>query len=56
LASLFNNVVPVATIIFIVFAALATAVLNTTRFGRYVLPLAATSGGAHSGVPSRWSR
>ena len=33
---LFNNVVPVATIVFIVFAALATVVLNTTRFGRYV--------------------
>ena len=33
---LFNNVVPVATIVFIVFAAIATIVLNTTRFGRYV--------------------
>ena len=33
---LFNNTVPVATIVFIVFAAIATLVLNTTRFGRYV--------------------
>src|SRR6201996_2092526 len=32
---LFNNTVPVATLVFVVFAAGATIVLNTTRFGRY---------------------
>ena len=49
---LFNNVVPVATIVFIVFAAIATVVLNTTRFGRYVFAVGGNERAARlSGVP-----
>jgi len=49
---LFNNVVPVATIVFIAFAALATLVLNTTRFGRYVYAVGGNEKAARlSGVP-----
>ena len=49
---LFNNVVPVATIVFIVFAAIATIVLNTTRFGRYVFAVGGNERAARiSGVP-----
>ncbi len=33
---LFNNTVPVATLVFVVVAIVATFVLNLTRFGRYV--------------------
>ena len=49
---LFSNVVPVATIVFIVFAAMATLVLNTTRFGRYVFAVGGNERAARlSGVP-----
>ena len=49
---LFDNVVPVATIVFIAFAALATIVLNTTRFGRYVYAVGGNEKAARlSGVP-----
>ncbi|MER8764535.1 ABC transporter permease [Mesorhizobium sp. M0968] len=49
---LFNNTVPVATIVFIVFAAIATLVLNTTRFGRYVFAVGGNERAARiSGVP-----
>jgi ribose transport system permease protein len=49
---LFNNVVPVATVVFIVFAAIATLVLNTTRFGRYVFAVGGNERAARiSGVP-----
>jgi ribose transport system permease protein len=49
---LFNNVVPVATIVFIAFAAIATVVLNTTRFGRYVFAVGGNERAARlSGVP-----
>ncbi len=49
---LFDNVVPVATIVFIVFAAIATIVLNTTRFGRYVFAVGGNERAARlSGVP-----
>ncbi|CAM5772816.1 sugar ABC transporter permease [Labrys miyagiensis] len=49
---LFNNVVPVATIVFVVFAAIATVVLNTTRFGRYVFAVGGNERAARlSGVP-----
>ena len=49
---LFNNTVPVATIVFIVFAAIATIVLNTTRFGRYVFAVGGNERAARlSGVP-----
>lgn len=49
---LFNNVVPVATIVFIVFAVIATIVLNTTRFGRYVFAVGGNERAARlSGVP-----
>lgn len=49
---LFDNVVPVATIVFIVFAVIATVVLNTTRFGRYVFAVGGNERAARlSGVP-----
>lgn len=49
---LFNNTVPVATLVFIAFAALATVVLNTTRFGRYVFAVGGNERAAQlSGVP-----
>lgn len=49
---LFNNTVPVATIVFIAFAAIATIVLNTTRFGRYVFAVGGNERAARiSGVP-----
>jgi ribose transport system permease protein len=49
---LFNNIVPVATIVFVVFAGIATLVLNTTRFGRYVFAVGGNERAARiSGVP-----
>ncbi len=49
---LFDNVVPVATIVFIIFAVIATVVLNTTRFGRYVFAVGGNERAARiSGVP-----
>ena len=49
---LFDNVVPVATIVFVAFAAIATVVLNTTRFGRYVFAVGGNERAARlSGVP-----
>ncbi|MEP6567344.1 MAG: ABC transporter permease, partial [Mesorhizobium sp.] len=49
---LFNNTVPVATLVFVVFAAIATIVLNTTRFGRYVFAVGGNERAARiSGVP-----
>ena len=49
---LFDNVVPVATIVFVGFAAVATLVLNTTRFGRYVFAVGGNERAARlSGVP-----
>ncbi|MEZ2329991.1 ABC transporter permease [Mesorhizobium sp. RCC_202] len=49
---LFDNTVPVATIVFIIFAAIATLVLNTTRFGRYVYAVGGNERAARiSGVP-----
>ncbi|WP_292172642.1 ABC transporter permease [Mesorhizobium sp.] len=49
---LFDNTVPVATIVFIAFAAIATVVLNTTRFGRYVFAVGGNERAARiSGVP-----
>jgi ribose transport system permease protein len=49
---LFNNTVPVATLVFIVVAALATFVLNFTRFGRYVFAVGGNERAARlSGVP-----
>ena len=49
---LFGNVVPVATIVFLAFAILATIVLNTTRFGRYVYAVGGNEKAARlSGVP-----
>lgn len=49
---LFDNVVPVATIVFIAFAIVATVVLNTTRFGRYVFAVGGNERAARiSGVP-----
>jgi ribose transport system permease protein len=49
---LFNNVVPVATIVFIVFAGIATLALNTTRYGRYVFAVGGNERAARiSGIP-----
>lgn len=49
---LFGNVVPVATIVFLIFACIATVVLNTTRFGRYVYAVGGNERAARiSGVP-----
>jgi ribose transport system permease protein len=49
---LFDNVVPVATLVFVAFAAVATIVLNTTRFGRYVFAVGGNERAARlSGIP-----
>jgi ribose transport system permease protein len=49
---LFDNVVPVATLVFLVVALLATFVLNFTRFGRYVFAVGGNERAARlSGVP-----
>lgn len=49
---LFGNVVPVATIVFVIAAAVATFVLNFTRFGRYVFAVGGNERAARlSGVP-----
>jgi ribose transport system permease protein len=49
---LFNNTVPVATLVFVAFAAIATVVLNTTRFGRYVFAVGGNERAAQiSGIP-----
>src|SRR3984957_17945570 len=49
---LFNNTVPVATLVFVTFAVVATIVLNTTRFGRYVFAVGGNERAARlSGVP-----
>ncbi|ULJ82347.1 ABC transporter permease (plasmid) [Rhizobium sp. C104] len=49
---LFGNVVPVATIVFLIFACIATLVLNSTRFGRYVYAVGGNERAARiSGVP-----
>lgn len=51
-ARLFHNVVPVATLVFVVVAAIATFVLNFTRFGRYVYAVGGNERAARlSGVP-----
>lgn len=49
---LFDNIVPVATLVFVVVAAIATFVLNFTRFGRYVFAVGGNERAARlSGVP-----
>jgi ribose transport system permease protein len=49
---LFNNTVPVATLVFVVVAVIATFVLNFTRFGRYVFAVGGNERAARlSGVP-----
>ena len=49
---LFNNTVPVATLVFVAFAVIATIVLNTTRFGRYVFAVGGNERAARlSGIP-----
>jgi ribose transport system permease protein len=49
---LFDNTVPVATLVFIAFAVVATIVLNTTRFGRYIFAVGGNERAARlSGVP-----
>jgi ribose transport system permease protein len=49
---LFHNVVPVATLVFVALAVVATIVLNTTRFGRYVFAVGGNERAARlSGIP-----
>jgi ribose transport system permease protein len=49
---LFDNTVPVATLVFLVLAVVATLVLNTTRFGRYVFAVGGNERAARlSGIP-----
>jgi ribose transport system permease protein len=49
---LFNDIVPVATIVFVALALVATFVLNVTRFGRYVYAVGGNERAARlSGVP-----
>src|SRR6185437_15342485 len=49
---LFNNTVPVATLVFVVVAAIATFVLNFTRFGRYAFAVGGNERAARlSGIP-----
>jgi ribose transport system permease protein len=49
---LFNNTVPVATLVFVAFAVIGTIALNTTRFGRYVFAVGGNERAARlSGVP-----
>jgi ribose transport system permease protein len=49
---LFDNTVPVATLVFVVVATVATLVLNFTRFGRYVFAVGGNERAARlSGVP-----
>jgi ribose transport system permease protein len=49
---LFNNIVPVATLVFVVVAAIGTFVLNFTRFGRYVFAVGGNERASRlSGVP-----
>ena len=49
---LFGNTVPVATVVFLALAAVATLVLNTTRFGRYVFAVGGNERAARlSGIP-----
>jgi ribose transport system permease protein len=49
---LFGNVVPVATLVFLILAVVATLVLNFTRFGRYVYAVGGNERAARlSGIP-----
>ena len=49
---LFHNVVPVATLVFVALAVVATIVLNTTRFGRSVFAVGGNERAARlSGIP-----
>jgi ribose transport system permease protein len=49
---LFGNTVPVATLVFVALAVIATLVLNTTRFGRYVFAVGGNERAARlSGIP-----
>jgi ribose transport system permease protein len=49
---LFHNVVPVATLVFVALAVVATVALNTTRFGRYVFAVGGNERAARlSGIP-----
>ena len=51
-ARLFNNTVPVATLVFVALAVVATLVLNITRFGRYVYAVGGNERAARlSGIP-----
>jgi ribose transport system permease protein len=52
---LFHNVVPVATLVFVALAIVATIALNTTRFGRYVFAVGGNERAARlSGIPVGW--
>jgi ribose transport system permease protein len=52
---IFGDIFPVATLIFIILAALAIFLLNQTRYGRYVFAVGGNERAARlSGIPVRW--
>lgn len=52
---LFSNTLPVASLVFLLLAAVAAVVLNTTRFGRYVYAVGGNERAARlSGIPVHW--
>jgi ribose transport system permease protein len=52
---IFGDIFPVATLVFIVLAMLATYLLNQTRYGRYVFAVGGNERAARlSGIPVRW--
>lgn len=54
---LFGDTFPVATLVFLVLAAVATFILNNTRYGRYVFAVGGNARAARlSGIPVEWVR
>jgi len=52
---LFDNTFPVATLVFIALAVVATFLLNSTRYGRYVFAVGGNERAARlSGIPVEW--
>jgi ribose transport system permease protein len=52
---LFGNTFPVATLVFLVLAVVATFLLNSTRYGRYVFAVGGNERAARlSGIPVEW--
>jgi len=54
---LFGDTFPVATLVFLVLAVIATLVLNNTRYGRYVFAVGGNERAARlSGIPVSWMK